>query len=100
MEPLLKASLASLAKELEFSVEKVTPLDVYYTDGTAQGSFLKLKIHTKESITTVYLYESGKYVSTGTLSEEDRRILEDWIHHAYAKKIEHDRIRSEHHLKH
>lgn len=99
METLFKAALPSLAKDLMYSVEKITPQDFYYTDGSAVGSFLKLVIHSKGSTTAVYLFPSGNYITTSSLAEEETRILEDWIATVKSRKIEHDTIQKRHHLK-
>lgn len=100
METLFKAALPSLAKELVYSVEPISSLDHFHTDGSSVGSFLKLTLHTNQSRSTVYLFNSGKYMTTSSLGEEDKRILEDWIETVKSKKIEHDDIMSKNYIKH
>lgn len=99
MESLFKAALPSLAKDLVYSVEQISSLDHFYTDGSSVGSFLKLNIHGNQSRATVYLFSSGNYITVSSLGEEEQRILDDWIASVKNKKIEHDTIQKRHHLK-
>ena len=90
MEQLVHQALPSLAKELEYRVEKITSLDYYYTDGTACGSFLKLVLERKGSATSVYFYPSGTYWSTGNMTDDEKRILNGWMETVKSRKIESD----------
>ncbi len=87
MQEILQASLASLAKDLEFKVEKITPLDFFYTDGLAQGSFLKLVLEDKKSCCSIYLFPSGQYWASGYLSPEQKSQLDSWVDAAKTKKL-------------
>ena len=89
MEHLMHSSLASLANDLSFKVEKITPLDFYYTDGTACGSFLKLVLERNKTITAVYFFPSGTYYATNFLSQEETSILNGWVAMVKSQKIEH-----------
>ncbi len=79
MEYLIQAALPSLARDLEFQVEKISGTDLYYTDGAATGSFLKLLLHKKEAIISVYFFQNGTYWSTSTIPQEDKSILDGWL---------------------
>ena len=79
MEQLTHQALPFLANELEFRVEKITPLDFFYTDGTACGSFLKLVLERKESSISLYFYPEGTYWSTGFMTDEEKRIVNGWM---------------------
>lgn len=89
MEKLLHSSLPSLANDLSFKVEKITPLDFYYTDGTACGSCLKLVLERNQMATSVYFFPSGDFYSTGFLSQEETSILNGWLAMVKSQKIEH-----------
>ena len=88
MEAAIHQSLPSLANDLQFRVEKITPLDFLYTDGTAVGSFLKLIVVRKDSQVTLYFYPSGKYIPMGFLTREEQSILDGWLATVMSKKIE------------
>jgi hypothetical protein len=88
MEHLIHQALPFLSKELEYRVEKITPLDFYYTDGTACGSFLKLVLERKGSSTSLYFYPSGTYWPTGYMTEEEKRIVNGWLETVKSRKIE------------
>jgi len=88
MEKLIESSLPFLANELSFRVEKVSPLDYYYTDGTACGSILKLAVVRPGSESNVYIYPSGSFWSSSTLTEEEHRILDGWLETVKSKKID------------
>lgn len=79
MERLIHEGLPSLANDLQFQVEKVTGTDHYYTDGLAVGSFLKIVIHRRNQTIPIYFYRSGDYSVLGTLTEEERCILDGWL---------------------
>jgi hypothetical protein len=88
MEKLIHESLPSLAKDLEFRVEKISPLDHYYTDGSACGSFLKLVLERKGSTVSIYFFPSGIYWSSASLSQEEESVLEGWLAVVKSRKIE------------
>ena len=88
MEKLLQESLPFLAKELFFRVEKISAVDYYYTDGTACGSCLKLFIVRPGSETPVYIYPTGSFWVSGTLTEEETQILNGWLETVKSKKVE------------
>lgn len=88
MEKLIHEGLPSLANELQFQVEKISGTDYYYTDGLAVGSFLKILLHRSKIIIPIYFYRSGDYTALGTLTEEERSILDGWLATLKSKKIE------------
>ncbi len=87
MEALIQSELPLLGKELQFQVEKITPLDFFYTDGTAVGSFLKITIHATKYTTPVYFFPNGSYWCSGYLEEDERRKLEGWLETVKSKKL-------------
>ena len=88
MEKLLETSLPFLAKELSFRVEKISPLDYYYTDGTACGSCMKLAVVRRGSESAVYIYPNGSFWSTSSLTDDEARILHGWLETVKSKKID------------
>lgn len=84
MEQCIYNSLPSLAKDLEFRVEKIRPEDL--TQSIAAGSILKLYVHRHTCEILVYLYKSADYTALGTLTEEERRILDGWLETVKSKK--------------
>jgi hypothetical protein len=83
MEELFKSELPALAKDLEYKVEPISPLDLFYTDGLAVGSFLKLIIQN----TSIYLFPSGLYIASGHLTQEQKSIIDGWIETCKSKKL-------------
>lgn len=77
-------SLPTLAKDLEFRVEKITAND--FNQSIAAGSILKLYIHRRDIEIPVYIYRSADYTSLGILTEEERRILDSWLETVKSKK--------------
>ncbi len=88
MQTLMEMSLPSLAKELSFRVEKITPLDFFYTDGTACGSCLKLAVVRRGSETAVYIYPNGSFWSSTSLTHEEHQILNGWLETVKSKKFD------------
>lgn len=87
MEQLLQNSLPSLTNELAFRVEKITPLDYYYTDGTAVGSCLKLVVERRDSNSTIYIYPSGSYWTTSSLTDDEKSKFDGWLETVKSKKL-------------
>lgn len=84
MEHHIYSSLPSLAKDLQFRVEKSSANENEYS----AGSILKLFLHRKNVEILVYIYRSGDYTALGTLTEEERGILDSWLEALKNKKIE------------
>ncbi len=62
--------------------EPVAPVDFFYTDGTAVGSFGKVILSRKNNlkyICVVYFFPSGDYWVTGTLQPEETTAITNWI---------------------
>jgi hypothetical protein len=87
MEQLLQNSLPSLTNELAFRVEKITSLDYYYTDGTAVGSCLKLVVERIGSSSTIYIYPSGSYWTTSSLTDDEKSTFDGWLETVKSKKL-------------
>lgn len=86
MENHIYSSLPALARDLQFRVEKITANDL--NKSVAAGSILKLFVHRTTIEIPVYIYRSADYTSLGTLTEEERRILDSWLETVKSKKIE------------
>ena len=84
MDHHIYSSLPSLAKDLQFRVEKITANDL--NQSIAAGSILKLYVHRHTCEIPVYLYRSADYTALGTLTEEERRILDGWLETVKSKK--------------
>ncbi len=62
--------------------EPVSPVDFFYSDGSAVGSFGKLILPKRESlnyITVVYFFPSGDFWITGSLTPEEMKHIHNWI---------------------
>ena len=84
MEKQLLATRPQLLTKLGpgASWEPVTPLDFFYTDGTAVGSFGKLILSRKDNLNYVcvlYFFPSGDYWVTGRLTPQETEIVNSWI---------------------
>ena len=80
MEKKYREALTKLIGKLSFEVENISAADLFYTDGSAQGSFFKLVFHGEKTVrAVVYIYEGRWWVSFGTLSDAESLTIHDWI---------------------
>jgi hypothetical protein len=84
MDKHIYSSLPTLAKDLQFRVEKTSTTENQY----AVGSILKLFLHRRDLEIPVYIYRSGDYTALGTLTTEEQSILDSWLETVKNKKIE------------
>ena len=70
-------ALPLLQAKISFRLEKISALDLFYTDGDerVRKSFFKL-IFPKA---VVYIYEGGWWVSFGSLTDKESLAIHDWI---------------------
>lgn len=87
MERILSQALPSLANELQFQVEKISGTDAYYTDGLASQSILKLLLHRRDHIVSIFFFSSGDYMPLGSLTQEETSILNDFVATLKSKKL-------------
>ena len=77
-----REALPLLQKKIQFQLEEITPLDLYYNDGDAHvlKSFFKL-VFTRQnnSVSVVFIYEGGWWVSHGLLTDNESLAIHDWI---------------------
>ena len=92
MEDLLKSALPSLAKELQYRLEKIS-----IDENISRDTLFKLVLE-RENTTTLYISSGADYVSSGDLSEEEKNIIEHWLESVRARKIEHEKRLSQRHL--
>ena len=79
---IYRDALPHLQKKIQFQVEEVTALDLYYNDGDSRvlNSFFKLVFSRKNnSVSVVFIYEGGSYISHGYLTDEESLAIHDWI---------------------
>lgn len=82
MEKRYREALSTLHAKIEFTVEDVSAIDYYYTDGSAVGSLFKLLFQgaANERVrSVVYIFKAGWLVSHGSLTDEESLAIHDWI---------------------
>lgn len=82
MDKQHRDALPKLRAKIDFTVEEVTPLDHYYTDGSSVGSLFKLVFQgaAKERVrSVVYIFKAGWIVSFGAITDEESLAIHDWI---------------------
>lgn len=74
-------ALSLLEGKLQFKLEEITATDLFYNDGDQRilQSFFKLIIPRGSSLTVVYIAEESYWVSFGSLTNNERHILDEWM---------------------
>jgi hypothetical protein len=83
MEQMIISALPSLAKDIQFHVEKDSSI---YENGLK--SFLTLDIYRNSHSVRIYFFTSGHYISKDHIHPEEKSIVDGWLAMALSKKIE------------
>ncbi len=77
MNAKYREALPLLYEKVNFQLEEITALDLFYTDGDARvrQSFFKLIFPNA----TVYIFHGGWWVSYGSLTDKESLAIHDWI---------------------
>ncbi len=70
-------ALPLLAAKVKFTLEEISGVDLFYTDGDprVKQSFFKLRFPKA----VVYVYEGGWWISYGSLTDAESLAIHDWI---------------------
>ena len=82
MDKRHREALPKLLEKIQCTVEEVSPVDYYYTDGSAVGSLFKLVFQgpANERVrSVVYIFKAGWLVSYGTITDAESLAIHDWI---------------------
>lgn len=77
MNTKYRDALPLLQSKLQFQVEEISALDLFYTDGDSRVSKSFFKLVFPKAV--VYMYEGGYWISYGSLTKEESLAIHDWI---------------------
>lgn len=77
MDSKYRQAIPLLMKEIQFVVEDINALDLFYTDGDSRvrESFFKLLFPKA----VVFIYKGGWWISYGSLTDKESLAIHDWI---------------------
>jgi len=82
MHTKYREALPRLQEKIKFQMEDISPLDYFYSDGDSRvmKSFFKL-VFTRQnnSVSVVFIYEGGWWVSHGLLTDKEALAIHDWM---------------------
>ena len=77
MNAKYRDALPLLQEKVSVELEEISGTDLYYNDGDSRVSQSLFKLLFPNAV--VYIHEKGFWVSYGSLSNEEHKILNEWL---------------------